>query len=250
MVEEERSDRSRSTRWIPGPERADAPKYLPSEEEIQKLLSAVLAFYGDGRTGKMKGAKTAKRCFHRERTYAILMTELDNACRIGEILNLKVGDYQPGPQQLTIRESKGREPRVLPVSAECSKALDDWLRVRTRIMRDVPKSEDEGWLFISETGGRVNEGNFLPAIKKIVRWAGLPDDINNHTQRRFSLNKMAKDEYGDLLFAQGMAGHKDPKTTLIYLKIDGDYLRQRHEQVGVVRGLLNSKRSVKRLRFV
>ena len=114
--------------------------------------------------------------------------KLDTSCRIGEIMNFKVSDYSRTEKgrQFTIRQAKGRQPRGLPVSSSCANAIDEWLKVRKRVMSEVPKSEDEGWLFMSETGGRGNEGNYLRGLKKIIRWAGLPEEMNNHSQRRFS----------------------------------------------------------------
>ena len=225
------------------------PKYMPTQQDVQRLLEALPAFYDRAQNPAIRYASADKRSFHRERNYAVEVTKLDTACRIGEILDFKVGDYVRGETgwQLTVREAKGRQPRVLPVSAECAGAINQWLTVRRRVMSDVPPGEDEGWLFISETGGRVNEGNYLRGIKKVVRWANLPEEINNHSQRRFSLNRMAKH---NLLGAQAIAGHKDPKTTLIYTQIDPEFVREIHEQVGVVRNLLVSNRTVKRQRLV
>jgi len=227
-------------------------KYMPSADDVQKFLQALLGFYDPAQNPEARFCAPAKRSFYRDRNYAVELVKLDTACRIGEILNFKVLDYQTsgGDHQLAVREAKGREPRILPVSRECAQAIDQWLKIRRRIMSNAPECEDEGWLFVSETGGRMNEGNYLRGIKKVLEYGELPKGINNHSQRRFSLNNMAKDENGGLLFAQGMAGHKDPKTTLIYLKIDGDYLRERHEKVGVVRGILHSNRSMKRKRLV
>lgn len=222
---------------------------MPTEDDVQRLLRAVQEFYDPARNfSSAKGHSASNRSFHRERTYTVELTKLDSACRIGEIFNLTCSDYEPTTQQLTIRTSKGREPRVLPVSDTLAAALKGWLKVRSRVMRDVPPSEDEGWLFISEAGTRVNEGNYLRGIKKIIRWAGLPEGINNHSQRRFSLNRSAKK--GGLLYAQGLAGHKDPKTTMVYLKIDGDYMRDTHRQVNVLGELLGSKKVQKKKRLV
>jgi integrase len=223
-------------------------KYMPTQEDIKRLIAAVGEFYDPISNPDAKYCSPAKRTFHRERMYAIILVELDSACRIGEILSLQAGDYQGSDKQITIRESKGREPRSLPVSPECARALDGWLKVRKRVMSNVTVAEDEGWLFISETGGRMDEGNFLRTIKKVAEFAGLPKEINNHSQRRFSLNALAKE--GGLLFAQEMAGHKDPKTTLTYLKIGGDYMREKHNQVSLVRGLLGSNRRAARKRLV
>lgn len=75
-----------------------------------------------------------KRVFHRDRNYAIILGLLDSDSRIGEMLSLKVDDYRPKKRQIVIRESKGREPRTLPVSPEWVEALNVWLRQRSKIM--------------------------------------------------------------------------------------------------------------------
>ena len=71
--------------------------------------------------------------------------------------------------------------------------------------------------------------------------------IDNHSQRRFSINTMA--EQGGIVFAQNMAGHKDPKTTQIYQQLTPGYLRQQQDRVGVVRGVLVSNRAEKNKRL-
>ena len=227
-------------------------KYMPTAVEVKKLLQAIQSFYDAEKNAKSaKGHSALNRSFHRDLTYAIELVKLDSACRIGEILNFKLSDYGSTDKgrQLTVRASKGREPRTLPLSKTTTDAIDEWIKMRTRIMKDTPADQDEKWLFISEAGTRLNEGNYLRSLKKIVRWADLPASINNHSQRRFSLNDMAKDENGGLLFAQSMAGHKDPKTTMIYLKIDSDYLREKHEQSSPVKGLM-TETIVKKRRLV
>ncbi|MCW3051233.1 MAG: recombinase [Chthonomonadales bacterium] len=228
-------------------------KYLPTEDNVRGLLEAVLNFYDKSQNlTSARGHSAKNRTFHRDRSYAIELVKLDTACRIGEIMNFKVSDYgrtEKG-RQLTVRQAKGRQPRVLPVSSSCAEAIDEWLKVRNRVMSNAPEAQDEGWLFMSETGGRGDEGNYLRGLKKVIRWAGLPEEMNNHSQRRFSITTSAKDENGGLLFAQQQAGHTDPKTTMIYVTLDSDYLRERHEKVAVVKGLLTSTRAVKRQRLV
>jgi len=226
-------------------------KYMPTPENVQALLQGILDFYDlQKNSAAVKYTSAAKRSFHRDRNYAIELVKLDSACRIGEIFAFKLEDYQMSVRgrQLVVRESKGREPRILPVSPECETAIDQWLRIRKRVMSNVPPEEDEGWLFISETGTRVDKRNYLRSLTKVREFAKLPEGINNHSQRRFSINGMA--EQGGLMFAQRMAGHKDPKTTFIYKEINSNFLRQKHEEVGIVRGILSSKRTQKRKRLV
>lgn len=228
-------------------------KFVPRLEDCTALLSAVVSFHDKGQNrSSARGHGAKNRAFHRDRTYAIELVKIDTACRIGEIMNFKVGDYGSTDKgrQLTVRTAKGREPRVLPVAKSCAEAIDEWLKIRRRVMSNVPAGEDAGWLFMSETGGRGDQGNYLRGLKKIIRWAGLPEEMNNHSQRRYCLTTSAKDENGGLLYAQALAGHKDPKTTMIYVKLDSDYLRTKHDQVSVVKDVLMSTRAVKRKRLV
>ena len=205
---------------------------MPTDADMQALLRSVHDFWNPAKNPRSRYVPLAKRIFHRDRNYAALLGLLDTAARIGEMLSLKVDDYRAKERQIVIRESKGREPRTLPVSAEWVDALDIWLRQRQKVM--AGQTEDEGWLFISEFGGRLDEGRFLKALKKIVAWAGISERITLHSLRRYSLNRLAK---VNLLATQQIAGHKETRTTLLYTQLDPDFVRGVHNSVGVVRGV-------------
>ena len=148
--------------------RAPKPaRFVPTADDMRNFLQAILDYYDAMDNPNMKYCSAMKRSFHRDRLYTIIMVELDSACRIGEILDFKVTDYRAKELQLHVREAKGKEPRILPVNRECAEALNHWLKVRNRIMKNVPANEDEGWLFISETGVRVTESNHVRSIKKV-----------------------------------------------------------------------------------
>jgi integrase len=114
-------------------------------------------------------------------------------------------------------------------------------------MADAPKGGDHDWLFVSEYGGMVDPLSFLKAIKRGLRRVGLSENITLHSLRRFSLNRLAKH---NLLAVQSIAGHKEPKTTLLYTKLDPDFVRDIHDTVGVVKGILGSKRPDRRKKLV
>ena len=214
-------------------------QYMPTDADMQGLLRSVHEYWNPAKNPGIRYTPVPKRVFHRDRNYAILLGLLDSAARIGEMLSLKVDDYRAKEKQIVIRESKGREPRTLPVSAEWVEALDVWMRQRGKIMAG---HEDEGWLFISEFGGRLDEGRFLKALKKIVAYAKISDHITLHSLRRYSLNRLAK---VNLLATQQIAGHKETRTTLLYTQLDPDFVRGVHSSVGVVRDILGNKRVAK-----
>ena len=197
-------------------------QYMPTDADMQALLRAVPDFWNPTKNPPIRFVPIAKRVFHRERNYAVTLGLLDSACRIGEMLSLKVDDYRAKERQIVIRESKGREPRTLPVSPEWIEAIDVWLRQRTKVLKG---QEDEGWLFISEFGGRLDEGRFLKSLKKVTSFAEISDHITLHSLRRYSLNRLAK---VNLLATQQIAGHKETRTTLLYTQLDPDFVRGVH----------------------
>ena len=220
--------------------RAPRPaRYMPTDADIQALLRGVPDFWNPAKNPGIRYTPLAKRVFHRDRNYAVILGLLDSAARIGEMLSLKVDDYRAQERQIVIRESKGREPRTLPVSAEWVEALNVWLRQRGKIMGG---HEDEGWLFVSEFGGRLDEGRFLKALKKVTSFAHVSEHVTLHSLRRYSLNRLAK---VNLLATQQIAGHKETRTTLLYTQLDPDFVRGVHDSVGVVRGVLENRRAGK-----
>lgn len=223
------------------------PKHMPTDDEIVALLAAVQNYWNPEPNPAIRFMPHPARIFYRDRNMAIVLGLLDTAARIGEMLSLKVGDYRAKERQIVIRESKGKEPRALPVSPEWAAQMEVWLRVRARVMQNVPKADDEGWLFISDTGAKIDEGRFLKILHRVTAFAELADAITLHSLRRYSLNKLAKT---NLLMAQAIAGHKETKTTLLYTKLDPDFVRDLHGQTGVLRNVVSSKRAVKRKQLI
>ena len=220
-------------------------KYMPTNEDMAKLLPASLEYWNPEKNPDSRFQSPTRRMFHRDRNYAVLIGLLDTAARIGEMLNLKVEDYRVSERAITIRESKGREPRFIPVSSEWAKTLATCLKIRSKLMAGQPK--DEGWLFITEYGTRMDEGRFLKVLKNTLQWVELSDQITLHSLRRYSLNRLAK---FNLLAAQQIAGHKETKTTLIYTKLDPDFIREAHASVAVVKNIMGSKREERRKRLI
>ena len=212
-------------------------RYMPTDDDVRSLLKATVDYWTPERNPLCRFNGPRKRAFHRERSYCLVLGLLDTACRIGELLSLKLDDYRSKERQILIRESKGKTPRALPISAEWARAVDSWMKVRTRVMAGA--EQDEGYLFISETGGMIDAGRFLKTLHAMCEYAALTDKITLHSLRRFSINKLAKT---NLLAAQQIAGHRSSDTTLLYTKLDAEFVRGVHDDVGVVRGIIGERR--------
>lgn len=223
-------------------------KHMPADEEVTRLLEAIQNYWDPEKNRGVKSMAGPTRVFHRTRNAALIMGLIDTACRIGEALNMKMGDVKLSEASVVIREAKGREPRTLPVGPEWKEALEAWLRVRKRVMGQLPPDQDEGWLFVSEFGTKIDEIRFLETLRRLTTFAELPHEITLHSLRRYSLNKLSKH---NLLMAQAIAGHKDTKTTLGYTKLDPEFVRQTHREASPLGSVMSNKRvSPKKRRLI
>lgn len=227
-----------------------APKpyrYKPTEDDMQKLTRALRLFWEPISNPSARYLSANKRSFHRERNFAIVLLLADSGCRIGEALSLQVADVDLTTLTIHIRKSKGREPRDVPFLEETADALSSWLKVRKRVMAEVPAAGDEGWFFISETGTRIDEERFGKTFNKVKTFAGLPKDLKLHGIRHHSIHRIARKS---VLAAKYIAGHKNLATTQLYTEDDPEFARQVHREAAVVKGVVESRRVIKKRRLV
>ena len=63
---------------------------MPTDGDVQALLRVVPDFWSPAKNPGIRYTPLAKRVFHRDRNYALTLGLLDSACRIGEMLTLKL----------------------------------------------------------------------------------------------------------------------------------------------------------------
>lgn len=215
------------------------PRHMPSEEEVANLFEALRGYWNPEKRPAARYMPAPVRLFLRDRNLAIVAGLVDVGCRIGEIVSLKVDDYDPKTRQVTFRETKGKESRSVPVSAEWAETMDVWLRLRRRVMQNAAPGEDEGWLFVSDTGGKVDPMNLLHTLHRVTDWAEMPRLIF-HDFRRFSINKHV---LVNPFLTQHMVGHKDPKTTQGYTRLSVEDVRKMQTEVDLLGAVMSNKRA-------
>ncbi len=99
------------------PKAARAYIKCPSDDEIRALLKALQERWKPSRNPSARFVNAPARLFYSRRNYAIIAGLIETAARIGEMLSLTLGDYQPEQRQIVIRQAKGDEPRVVPISS-------------------------------------------------------------------------------------------------------------------------------------
>lgn len=107
---------------------------------MQTLLKSVHDYRNPTKNPSARFSPVPKRVFRRDRSYAILLGLLERA-----------SECHPRKQRARAAHPAGQSR--------------------------MAGQEDEGWLFISEAGGRTDEGRFLKPLKKITAFAGVSDHI-------------------------------------------------------------------------
>ena len=157
------------------------------------------------------------------RNRAILAVLAYSACRVGELVRLRVGDFKTsGEHRVLCILGKGGKERVVPLHLEAVERLADWLTL-AGIGDDRP-----GPLFRPAWTPRAQgRDGFRNAhlttravqllVNKCVRRLRLDPAVTVHSFRVTALTT-ARERGSDILALRDFAGHADPRTTLTYIR--------------------------------
>jgi site-specific recombinase XerD len=191
---------------------ADRPALLRYDVPAPQALSG-------GEIDRFLGGLTATQ--HRDR--AIVWLLKDGGLRIGELLDLRLGDINWSKRSLTVRSTKSRSVRLVPVSADAIGALAEYVR------RERPKGLPHDVVFVNL--GRRGFGqpfryrSWVAICEQARRAAGTPR-VHAHAFRHTFATNMA--EGGLPLDAlQRLLGHRHIDTVLVYNRVrDGRLYRE------------------------
>jgi len=145
----------------------------------------------------------------RRRNHNLVAILMDTGLRIGELVELRVGDVDLTRGVLVVRNGKGQKQRAIPLTARAGLALRDQAHGKGAQRR----------VFES-----VNRRNLYKAIVNLARQVGL-EGVHPHSFRHYFGTQLA--ERGVRLeVIQDLLGHADPSTTRVYVAVTGRALRQ------------------------
>lgn len=173
-----------------------APDKAMTEPEIKALLSAA----------------TAARSSIARRDAAILHLLVKTGLRVAEVADLQMDDVvfdYPGVH-LTIRDSRGKGTRDIPLPEEVCHALKEWLVIR-------PKTGVIPQVFLSQEGKPVSARTIQRIVERCARSAGLNDVTAQLLRRTYALQLLAQTD--DLALVSQRLGHQDTAITLQYLDL-------------------------------
>lgn len=159
--------------------------------------------------------------------YAVYLLALNTGMRAGEIWGLRAGDLQKSELILverqfdrvskSFRPTKGKKARYVPCNEMLRRELDG--------ISGGNRNETGCTLFRSVTGGPVCHEVFVSTwFKEDTVGAGVRP-IRFHDLRHTAITHMV-DHRLDVKTVQAIAGHKDISTTMRYVHLVGDRIKQ------------------------
>jgi site-specific recombinase XerD len=146
-----------------------------------------------------------------------LMLRLAYGCglRLSEVRHLRVADLDGGRQTLWVRGGKGAKDRGVPLPP----ALLQELRAYWRVQRPAD------YLFVNRQGQPLHPGTLQRAFARALALSGLTKAASIHTLRHCYATHLL--EAGtDLPTLQRLLGHGSVQTTMLYLHLRSERLRQ------------------------
>ncbi|GMV98903.1 MAG: tyrosine recombinase XerD [Candidatus Hydrogenedentota bacterium] len=152
------------------------------------------------------------------------MLELFYSCglRISELITLRLRDVSVEESSVRVT-GKGSKTRIVPLGEEAVKALNAWIRQRTK----MDTRADTVFLSMKRKGpmGRTSAWR---VVKRYARQANVRGNVTPHTLRHSFATHLV-DNGADLRAVQEMLGHADIATTQIYTHVSTDRLSKAHK---------------------
>lgn len=157
------------------------------------------------------------------RDRAILSTLAYSACRVGELIRLKVADFKTsGEHRVLALYGKGGKERTVPLHVEAVERLNAWIQATAitddrggPLFRPPLTSRGRGHDGFADRPLSVRAVEYL--VEKYARRCGLDPAVTVHSLRVTALTT-ARERGADIVDLQDFAGHSDPRTTLTYIR--------------------------------
>jgi integrase/recombinase XerD len=178
-----------------------------SDDEINLLLSSI-----------NRASPVGKR------DYAIVLLITHLGLRAGDVANLKFNDIDWNRCQISILQQKTKEPLVLPLSNAIGNAIIDYLRYG-RPQSDVCE------VFLTAAAPYrpfFSGGGICSIVRESFRKSGIKPTGRKQGSHslRFSLGKRLLEAKTPLPIISAIYGHASTETTMRYIGIDRQALRQ------------------------
>lgn len=146
---------------------------------------------------------------------AVIAMLYGSGLRIGEIINLKLSDFDFKRKQLHIKNAKGRKDRYTTIAESLFPLLKNYHNTYT------PKI----YFIENPKGGRYSAESIRAFLRKSTKAAGITKTVTPHTLRHSYATHMLEQGI-DIRYIQELLGHSRPETTMIYTHVTRKDLQQ------------------------
>ena len=140
--------------------------------------------------------------------------------RVGELVNIKVGDIDLGRRNIIIL-GKGNKERFVTYGEYCEDILKTYLN-NGRVILNIKQSD---YLFLNNNGGQLTDRGVRFILDKLIQKTSINKNISPHMIRH-SFATHLLNEGCDLLTVQKLLGHESIKATQIYTHVTTDRLKE------------------------
>ena len=138
----------------------------------------------------------------------ILLLIYSAGLRLGELLNLELGDIDSETMKIHIRAAKGKKDRYVMLSENVLGLLREYYK----------KYKPEKYIIEGQNGGKYSPKSVQSVFKRSLQKAGIKKKATVHTLRH-SFATHLLDEGTDIRYIQELLGHKRLETTQIYTHV-------------------------------
>ena len=156
-----------------------------------------------------------------DRELALLETMYSTACRVSELIGIKLSDIDWDTRTVTLF-GKGKKYRSSYLNAKSEIAIKAYLHRR---------KHDSIFLFCNDRGGeKMTKSNVERIMRGIAQRAGLGDrKISPHVMRHTTATQ-ALTSGMPITDIQKLLGHENVNTTMVYAKVNQDDVRGNHQK--------------------
>jgi len=149
---------------------------------------------------------------------ALILFIMRSGLRVSEVVNVLVDDVYK--RSVVVRCGKGKKPRVTFINEEAERAIKKYHATL----------QPQTYLFPNSSGGRISRQYVTRLVTIIAKRAGIKKHVSCHTLRHTFATEMLR-RGARAEDVQPMLGHKNIRTTLIYMHFTDEYLHQRYEEI-------------------
>jgi site-specific recombinase XerD len=146
----------------------------------------------------------------------MLMTLYGAGLRLSELIHLQVKDIDSSKMQIRVRQGKGGKDRMVVLSPTLLEALRRYFRQYRPVT----------WLFYGQAPEQpIDDRAIQRMVRRLSERAGLREGVTTHTLRH-SFATHLLEQGAELPYIQQLLGHRDLKTTMLYLRVSPPALRK------------------------